>query len=181
MHWNWTLSEWPNFISRASELDSLERRFLLASGEVLGAVRHVGQGDRDRLQIELLSEEALRTSAIEGEILDRLSVQSSLRRHFGLAPDTYPEMPREQGVSAMMVDVYASFQAPLDHQTLFNWHHMLLAHDSGLEVVGGYRSHSNTMQIVSGSAGRPTVHFEAPPSARVPDEMKALVIWFNRT
>lgn len=181
MHWNWTQSGWPDFTYDRAALDALERRFLLASGEVLGAVRHVVQGDRERLQIELLSEEAMRTSAIEGEMLDRLSVQSSLRRQLGLDLDAYPEKPREQGVSAMMVDVYASFQIPLDHQTLSNWHRMLLAHDRSLQVVGGYRTHADAMQIVSGSVGRPTVHFEAPPSAQVPDEMDALVTWFNRT
>lgn len=181
MPWNWTQPGWPDFNFNAGALDALDRRFLLASGEVLGAVRHVGQDDRERLQIELLSEEALRTSAIEGEVLDRLSVQSSLRRHLGLTPDAYPMKPREQGVSALMVDVYSSFQAPLDHQTLFNWHRMLLAHDHSLQVVGGYRTHTDAMQIVSGPAGRPAVHFEAPPSARVSQEMEVLITWFNQT
>lgn len=181
MAWNWAQSGWPEFRYDAAALASLESRFLLASGEVLGAVRHVGQGDRERLQIELLSEEALKTSAIEGEVLDRLSVQSSLRRHLGLAPDAYPVKPREQGVSAMMVDVYSTFHEPLDDQTLFRWHRMLLAHDRSLQIVGGYRAHLEAMQIVSGQVGRPTVHFEAPPSARAPQEMAALVTWFNRT
>lgn len=181
MPWNWTQTGWPGFTYDMAALDALERRFLLASGEVLGAVRHVGQGDRQRLQIELLSEEAMRTSAIEGEVLDRLSVQSSLRRHLGLAPDTYPVKPREQGVSALLVDVYSTFEAALAHQTLFKWHGMLLAHDRSLQVVGGYRTHTEAMQIVSGHVGRPTVHFEAPPSVSVPEEMDALVTWFNRT
>lgn len=178
---NWTQSGWPDFKYDAAALDALERRFLLRSGEVLGAVRHVGQGDRERLQIELLSEEAMRTSAIEGEVLDRLSVQSSLRRHLGLAPDAYPVRPREQGVSALMVDVYSTFETTLEHQTLFKWHGMLLAQDRSLQVVGGYRTHQDAMQIVSGHVGRPKVHFEAPPSAQVPEEMEALVTWFNRT
>ena len=95
MSWNWTQAGWPDFKYDAAHLEALERRFLLSSGEVLGAVRHVGQGDRERLQIELLSEGALRTSAIEGEVLDRLSVQSSLRRHLGLTPDAYPVKPKE--------------------------------------------------------------------------------------
>ena len=181
MTWNWTQKGWPDFRYDAMALVALERQFLLASGEVLGAFRHVGQNDREQLQIEFLSEEALRTSAIEGEVLDRLSVQSSLRRHLGLAPDAYPVKPREQGVSAMMVDVYSGYSAPLDHKTLFRWHEMLLAYDPSLQVVGGYRTHDEAMQIVSGSIGQPTVHFEAPSSARVPKEMQVLVDWFNRT
>ena len=181
MTWNWTLPGWPNFRYDASALDALERRFLLSSGEILGAVRHVSGEERDQLRIELLSEEAMRTSAIEGEVLDRLSVQSSLRRQLGLAPDSYPLKPREQGIAEMMVDVYSGFAAPLDHQTLFRWQRMLLSHDRSIETIGGYRRHDDAMQIVSGRLDRPTIHFEAPPSARVPDEMQAYVDWFNRT
>ena len=181
MAWNWTQPGWPNFNYDPSALEALDRRFLLSSGEILGAVRHVDGDERDRLRIELLSEEAMRTSAIEGEVLDRLSVQSSLRRQFGLTPDSYPMKPREQGISEMTVDVYSAFAAPLDHQTLFRWHSMLLAHDQKLETVGGYRRHDEAMQIVSGRLDRPTVHFEAPPSARVPGEMQAFVDWFNQT
>ncbi|EEE35378.1 hypothetical protein RKLH11_4054 [Rhodobacteraceae bacterium KLH11] len=137
--------------------------------------------DRDQLRIDLLSEEAMKTSAIEGEILDRLSVQSSLRRHLGLAPDSYPSKPREQGVSEMMVDVYSNYSEPLSHDTLFRWHDMLLSHDRHLERIGSYRSHEDAMQIVSGRLDRPTVHFEAPPSHQVPAEMDHFVTWFNRT
>lgn len=181
MTWNWTHPSWPKFSFDASALEALERQFLLSSGEILGAVRHVGSDERDRLRIELLSEEALRTSAIEGEVLDRLSVQSSLRRQFGLTPDSYPMKPRERGISEMTVDVYSVFAAPLDHQTLFRWHSMLLSHDQKLQTVGGYRQHDDAMQIVSGRFDQPTVHFEAPPSARVPNEMQAFVDWFNQT
>ena len=103
--------------------------FLLSSGEILGAVHHVSPSERDQLRIDLLSDEAMKTSAIEGEILDRQSVQSSLRRHLGLSPDSYPTKPREQGVAEMMVDVYSTYAAPLTHETLFRWHSMLLSHD----------------------------------------------------
>lgn len=181
MTWNWTQVGWPEFKYSTSVLEALERSFLLSSGEILGAVRHVGGAERDRLRIEILSEEAMRTSAIEGEILDRLSVQSSLHRHFGLTLDSQQIKPREQGVAEMTVDVYSAFASPLDHQTLFRWHGMLLAHDRKLETVGGYRRHDDAMQIVSGRLDRPTVHFEAPPSARVPEEMQAFIAWFNRT
>ncbi len=181
MHWNWTQPGWPDFRYDAAALDALERRFLLSAGEILGAVRHVGGEERDRLRIELLSEEAIRTSAIEGEILDRLSVQSALRRQLGLAPDSYPLKPREEGIAEMMVDVYSGYAAPLDRATLFRWHGMLLAHDRNLGTVGAYRRHDDAMQIVSGRMDRPTVHFEAPPSVKVPEEMRAFVGWFNRT
>jgi Fic family protein len=181
MAWNWQISGWPEFRYDAAALAPFEQRFLLSSGEILGAVHHVSTSERDQLRIDLLSDEAMKTSAIEGEILDRQSVQSSLRRQLGLSADSYPTKPREQGVAEMMVDVYSTYAEPLTHETLFRWHSMLLSHDRRLESVGVYREHEDAMQIVSGRVDRPTVHFEAPPSKQVPDEMDAYVDWFSRT
>ena len=78
MPWNWTLPDWPDFRYDATVLEQFERKFLLSSGEIVGAVHHVSPSEREQLRIELLSEEAMQTSAIEGEIIDRLSVQSSM-------------------------------------------------------------------------------------------------------
>lgn len=181
MPWNWRQPDWPVFRYDAAVIEPLERRFLLSSGETLGAVRHVASSERDQLRIDILSDEAMKTSAIEGEMLDRRSVQSSLRRHLGLAPDNRPAKPREQGVAGMMVDVYSTWSAPLNHETLYRWHGMLLSHDRHLESIGAYRRHDDAMQIVSGRHDRPTVHFEAPPSAQVPAEMERYVAWFNET
>lgn len=179
MKWNWQQPDWPNFKYDASQIAPLEQQFLLSSGEVIGAVHHVKPNERDQLRIDLLSEEAMQTSAIEGEMLDRMSVQSSLRRHLGLATDSYPAKPREQGVADMMMDVYSGFSGSLTHETLFRWHDMLLSHDRRLEAIGAYRVHSEAMQIVSGRIDRPTVHFEAPPSEQVPSEMDRYIEWFN--
>ncbi len=181
MAWNWTLPGWPGFRYDASALEPFEQKFLLSSGEILGAVHHVSLPEREQLRIELLSEEAIQTSAIEGEILDRLSVQSSLRRQLGLDPDRYPAKPREQGVAEMMVDVYSGFADTLTHQTLYSWHRMLLSHDRRLETIGAYRRHAEAMQIVSGRLDRPTIHFEAPPSTQLMLEMERYVDWFNVT
>ncbi|WP_300038686.1 Fic family protein [uncultured Roseobacter sp.] len=181
MVWNWQVPGWPDFRYDEAELAPLEQRFLLSSGEVLGAIQHVYSAERDQLRIDLLSDEAMKTSAIEGEMLDRRSVQSSLRRHLGLEPDNYQNKPREQGVAEMMVDVYSTYAEPLTHYTLFRWHEMLLSFDKRLEAIGSYRQHEDAMQIVSGRVDRPVVHFEAPPSAQVPDEMERYVDWFNRT
>ena len=181
MVWNWQIPGWPDFRYDAAALAPLEQRFLLSSGEILGAVHHVSPSERDQLRIDLLSDEAMKTSAIEGEMLDRQSVQSSLRRQLGLSPDSYPTKPREQGVAEMMVDVYSTYAEPLTHETLFRWHGMLLSHDRRLDTIGAYRQHEDAMQIVSGRVDRPVVHFQAPSSAHVPDEMDSYVAWFNET
>ncbi len=181
MPWNWTQPDWPNFRYDTSALQSLEQQFLLSSGEVIGAVRHINPQQRDLLRIELLSDEAIKTSAIEGETLDRLSVQSSLRRQLGLATDRRSVQPREHGIAEMMIDVYGSYASLLDDATLFRWHQMLVQGNRHLETIGAYRTHTDAMQIVSGHLDHPTIHFEASPSEQVPGEMNRFIAWFNET
>lgn len=181
MPWYWQYADWPHFTYDASRLSGLEQAFLRSSGEVIGAVRHFGNDNRSQLRIEILSEEAVKTSEIEGEFLDRASVQSSLRRQFGFDADQRPVRPQERGIAEMMADVYTRWAEPLDHVELFRWHAMLMAGNRYIETIGAYRRHDDAMQIVSGSVDRPTIHFEAPPSAQVPDEMARFIAWFNRT
>jgi Fic family protein len=180
MRWHWTLPDWPDFRYDASVLEPFEQTFLLASGEILGAVHHISPPERDQLRIDLPSDEAMQTSAIEGEILDRLSVRSCLRRHLGMDPDGYPTKPREQGVAETMVDVYSGFADPLAHEILFRWHRMLLSHDRFLKTIGEYRQHTEAMQIVSGRLNHPTILFEAPSWAQVAPEMDRCTDWFKR-
>ncbi|MGI8524985.1 MAG: Fic family protein [Pseudolabrys sp.] len=182
MIWNWQRPDWPDFTYDSKALQSAERDFLQRSGEFIGAFRHVGQNDQDAFKIELISDEAVKTSQIEGEILDRASVQSSLRRQFGLAQDGRRVAPAERGIAEMMVDLYRTFDAPLTHEAMFAWHKMLLGFDKRIGVVGGYRTRRDAMQIVSFTArSEPKIHFEAPPSSRLRKEMNGFVRWFNET
>jgi Fic family protein len=181
MPWNWQQTDWPNFSHDSKALEALERQFLLQSGEFAGAFKHIGADDQETLRIELISDEAVKTSEIEGEILDRASVQSSLRHQFGLGAEGEGARSAERGVSMMMVDLFRSYAVPLSHQTMFDWHAMLLGADQTIKVVGAYRTDPSPMQVVSGPDYKRVVHFEAPPSARVPDEMDGFVAWFNDT
>jgi len=183
MAWNWQQSDWPKFSWDESQLAGAEREFLLRSAECAGAIRHLSRDDREQLSVEAMSSEAVMTSEIEGEILDRASVVSSIRRQLGLSTDSYRLPPAERGVAEVMVDLNQSFAFPLTEDMLFRWHHLLLSFRNDLKDIGFYRTHDEPMQIVS--RGRtydfPTVHFEAPPSELVPREMKAFVDWFNQT
>lgn len=181
MIWNWQRADWPAFAYDAAPLAPLEKRFLLNSGEFIGAFRHVNAADQDMLRVELISDEALKTSEIEGEILDRKSLQSSLRNQLGLGTGTTVAPPREHGIAEMMVDVYRDFATPMTHESLHGWHRMVMADAQRISVIGAYRTHADAMQVVSGAYGNPTVHFEAPPSAQVPALMEGFVQWFNRT
>jgi Fic family protein len=181
MPWNWQSPKWPVFTYDSKALEPLERDFLLRSGEFIGAFKHVGSEDQDSLKIELISDEALKTSQIEGEILDRDSVQSSLKRQFGLGQDGRAVPPAERGIAEMMADLYKNFDSILAHETMFAWHKMLMAGDREIEMIGGYRTHPEPMQILSNIAHEPRVHFEAPPSKAMNAEMDAFVKWFNDT
>src|SRR6266404_6854368 len=151
MPWNWERPSWPKFTYESKALEPLERKFLLGSGEFIGAFKHIGPDDRDTLKIELISDEALKTSEIEGEVLDRDSVQSSLRRQFGLGTDDRRVLPAENGIAEMMADLYRNFDAPLTHEIMFSWHSMLMSGVRRINTVGAYRTHPDPMQVVSGS------------------------------
>jgi len=179
MLWNWQQPDWPHFKYNTSKLISFESQFLKGEGLLLGAFSHLSEEDKKILTIDIISNEALKTSEIEGEYLNRDSVQSSIRRQFGLQTDGRKSSPAEQGISEMMVDVYRTFQEPLSHKMLFSWHEMVMKGRRDLESFGEYRTHGEAMQILSGASYNPKIHFEAPPSERVEGEMDQFIKWFN--
>ncbi len=181
MKWNWQRSAWPRFTWQASRLTMAEERFLLAGGHLGGVVRHLEGEDRDHLVVDVMSDEAITTSQIEGDVLSRASVQSSIRRQLGLAGQPHPVRPAEQGIAEMMVDVYRHFDTPLDERTLCVWHGMVAQGRTDLRDIGRYRSGGDPMQVLSGPMYAPVVHFEAPSSARVGEHMSRYIEWFNRT
>jgi len=181
MTWNWQQEDWPNFRYDRSQLEGLEAQFLKKEGLLLGAFKHLNKEDKSILTIDIISNEALKTSEIEGEYLNRESVQSSIRRQFGFQTEKRKIAPSEQGVAEMMVDVYRSYSEPLVHSTLFSWHVMLTKGRRDLNDVGCYRTHEEPMQVVSGFVHNPKIHFEAPPSAKITEEMEQFVTWFNKT
>jgi len=181
MTWNWQTAGWPEFTYDPSAIAELEGRFLHRSGVLLGALKYFDDNEKTQFTINLISDEALKTSEIEGEFLNRDSLQSSIRRHFGFATPKRKVLKGEQGIADMMVDVYRNFQSPLSRQQLFVWHNMLTSGRGDLTVRGGYRTHKEAMQVVSGPVHAPTVHFEAPPSKKVKGEMNRFIQWFNVT
>lgn len=179
--WNWQQKDWPEFRYNSGKLNALEAEFLRKSGVFIGAIKHVADDDRQQFTVELISDEALNTSEIEGEFLNRDSLQSSIRRNFGLATDRRKVPPAEQGIAQMMVELYRGFDAPLTDKLLCHWHEMLMNGRRDIKDVGRYRTHDSAMQVVSGPIHEPKVHFEAPPSKSMPSEMKRFIQWFSST
>ena len=181
MQWNWQQPNWPDFQWDSAALAALEARFLQQSGIVIGSVKHLGDDDRAAVTIDIITDEALKTSEIEGELLNRDSVQSSLRRQFGLETDHRRIPPAERGIANMMVALYRDFASPLTEQSLYDWHRMVMNGRQDVGAVGRYRDHEDPMQVVSGPLHKPKVHFEAPPSHTMPAEMQRFLQWFDAT
>jgi Fic family protein len=179
MHWIWQDKRFPDFEFDASLIVPFEQAFHRNTGIIIGTLSHLEKVDVEQLQIEILTQEAVATSSIEGELLKRESVQSSIRKHLGLKTDNRKVEANEAGIAEMMVDVYLHFDKPLSHQTLFNWHKMLMNGRRDIDTIGSYRTHTEPMQIVSGNLSAPKVFYEAPPSGQVADLMDGFVDWYN--
>ncbi len=179
--WNWQKDDWGNFSYDNSEIEKLEREYSRQSGFSIGIARHLSREDQNNLIVELVCNEAIKTSEIEGEFLDRESLQSSIRREFGLKiSDHHRVKPAEAGIAEMMKDIFTNYNSPLTEKTLCNWHEMLMSGRRKIEI-GKYRTHKEAMQVVSGRYDKPKIHFEAPPSADVSKEMEKFIGWFNKS
>jgi Fic family protein len=178
MRWNWQQPDWPNFRWSSDAMTALEARFLQQSGVMIGVVKHLDEADRTAIILDVMTGEAMKTSEIEGELLNRDSVQSSLRRAFGLATEQRRIPPAERGIAEMMMALYRDFADPLTGQVLFDWHRMVLGARQDIEAIGRYREHEDAMQVVSGPLHQPKIHFEAPPSITMEHEMAQFLDWF---
>lgn len=181
MRWNWQQPDWPNFRWDSAILAKAEAMFLRGAGVLAGATKHLDRDAHEQMLVDAMSVEALTTSEIEGDILNRASVQSSIQRQLGFTSDRRRVSPAEQGIAELMVGLYRSVDEPLTQEVLFRWHRMVVSGRSDIRDVGGFRRSSEPMQVVSGAIHAPKVHFEAPPSARVEKEMKRFLEWFNGT
>ena len=181
-HWNWQQDDWPNFSYDNERLGSLENEYTKESGISLGVMRHLSKKDQDELKIKIICNEALKTSEIEGEFLDRDSLQSSICKEFGMG-EKYLHgniKPEEAGIAMMMKDLYINFNSPLTNETLCAWQDMLFTGRTDLER-GKYRTSNDDMRVVSGRIDKPKIHFIAPPASKIQKEMDQFISWFNRT
>jgi Fic family protein len=181
MTYNWQQPDWPEFRYRLDGVAGQLLAFADHAGRVSGLLEGLPDDLGTEAMLDLMIVEAVRSSAIEGEILNQDAVMSSIRNRLGLNAVPQPVDSRmADGAGELMVAVRTGFREPLSEETLFSWHRMLLEGSTSLRV-GGWRVGGDPMQVVSGRIDRPTVHFEAPPSGRVPAEMARFIAWFNDT
>ena len=178
------LPDWPRFRwdheALATPLAGARHR----QGRLLGQMEALGFKVREQAVLRALTDDVLKTSDIEGETLDADQVRSSLARRLGIDIGGLTPVDRHvEGVVEMMLDATQQYDRPLTHERLFAWQSALFPTGrSGMHpvTVGAWRDDRMApMQVVSGPAGRERVHFEAPPAARLKDEMRAFLDWFN--
>ncbi len=181
MVYNWQLEDWPEFRYDLAPVRLELQKFAEHFGRIGGLMVGLPDGLESETVLDLMVAEAMKSSEIEGEVLNYGDVMSSIRNRLGLNPSAEPVKSRlAEGAGELMVSVREGFAEPLEERTLHEWHRMLLGGASHLRV-GAWRSGSDPMQVVSGRIDRPTVHYEAPQSNHVPSEMEAFIRWFNET
>ncbi|RPJ10221.1 MAG: Fic family protein, partial [Deltaproteobacteria bacterium] len=178
------LKEWPGFRwdegVGAKHLAPVRHR----QGRLIGRMEALGFGLRAEAVLATLTEDVVKSSEIEGEILDKDIVRSSIARRLGMDIGALAPADRHiEGVVEMMLNATQKYAEPLTDERLFAWHAALFPTGrSGMTkiIVGAWRDDgSGPMRVVSGPIGRERVHYEAPRAPRLAAEMSAFLKWFN--
>ncbi|RLD57015.1 MAG: DUF4172 domain-containing protein [Bacteroidetes bacterium] len=181
MSYNWQQKNWPHFQYRTEDIEDLLFDFAERTGKISGLLEGLTETAKTEAMIQTMISEAMKSSEIEGEYLNRGDVASSIRKNLGLDRDAPPiKDKRAQGIAELMLEVRNTFPEALSKEMLFAWHTMLLKGKENIQL-GKWRSHMEPMQIISGASGKEKIHFEAPPSTSVPNEMNNFIKWFNDT
>lgn len=178
------LPGWPDLTWSADALAEPLASVRHQQGRLLGRMEGLGFAVRSEANLTALTDEVVRSSAIEGERLDSGEVRSSIARRLGLDVAGLPVPSRAvEGIVEMMLDATRRCDQPLTAERLFAWHAALFPTGrSGTYriTVGGWRgSEAGPMQVVSGPLGRERIHFEAPAAPRLEEEMRRFLAWFN--
>jgi len=181
----WQRPDWPTLSWDAESLSPLLARVSREQGRLLGRMENLGFELRSEAHVRTLTEDVVKSSEIEGEKLERDQVRSSIARRLGLdVGGLVPADRNVEGVVEMMLDATSGYAERLTDQRLRSWHASLFPTGrSGMHriIVGDWRDDSEgPMQVLSGPIGREKVHYEAPPAARVPEEMTRFLQWFEQ-
>ena len=174
-------SNWPDFTWDEKEIQVILGKVRHLQGKIFGQVSALGFSVKEETMLTTLTLDVLKSSEIEGEILNYEQVRSSIARRLGLdyAGMTYPDRNVE-GVVEMMLDATQNYQKPLDEDRLFSWHAALFPTGrSGMFKIDAGCYRKGEIQVVSGPMGKEKVHYQAPPPGQVKYEMDRFLEWFN--
>ncbi len=176
--------DWPIFEWNSEKLLPLLSYVRNRQGILIGKMGALGFDLRNEANLEVLTQEIIKSSEIEGEILNRQQVRSSIARRLGLDISGLIHSERNvDGIVDLMIDATKNFEQDLNKERLFSWHAALFpTGQSGLNkiVTANWRNDSTgPMQVVSGALGKEKVHFEAPAATQIENEMRIFLDWFN--
>ena len=176
--------DWPRFRWNHEQLTQPLATARHRQGRLIGRMEALGFTLRAEAVLQSLTEEVIKSSEIEGEILDKDQVRSSIARRLGMDIGAVTPADRHvEGVVEMMLDATRKYRAPLTPQRLYDWHAALFPTGrSGMRriTVGAWReTNADPMQVVSGPVGRERVHYEAPLAGKLDHEMEKFLAWFN--
>lgn len=181
-HWIWQQPNWPNFTWNETELLPLLATARQQQGKLIGMSRLLDPDLSLENQVQILIEDGINTSAIEGETIQVDAIRSSIARHLGLPTAGLATPPRAvDGLVELLIDATSRFAEPLTLKRLLGWQAALFPTGySGLyQIKVGSLRGEEPMQIVSGPFGREKIHFEAPPRLGLEKEMQVFLDWFN--
>jgi Fic family protein len=178
--YNWQHKNWPHFEFDDSLKEKELMDFMLKAGVLKGVVSALPNDISNETIVQIMVAEAMKTSEIEGEMLSRIEVMSSIKNNLGISANPLAKDKNIIGLSKMLIDVRNSFSEALTEKKILEWHKMLMENNKKVNA-GVWRKHKEPMQVISGSVSNPTIHFEAPPSTQVAKEMKAFVDWYNHS
>ena len=182
----WQQDEWPSWSYDSAQLLPLLGLVHQNLGNLTGRMRDQGISSQSRVKLEALTLDAVKTSEIEGELLDYDAVRSSVATHLGIAiGGLLPEDRHIEGVVDMILDATGGHEKPLTAERLHRWHEGLfpMGLNDMLSInTGSWRTDQDgPMQVISGPIYRRRVHFEAPQASRLGTEMAEFLSWFEKT
>ncbi|PHS40400.1 MAG: cell filamentation protein Fic [Sulfurovum sp.] len=176
-NWIWEGQNFPLFVYNETALDTLYYKF----GQLKMLEDLLNRESYSELMLNVLIDEAISTSAIEGELLQRSSVRSSINKILKLGlEDDYSYTRESDALIEVLLDAKTNLE-PLTKDRVFSWHKALFVNGSGLREikVGAYRTDTEVMQVVSGAWNKEKVHYLAPPSKEVEHLMDTFFVWLN--
>lgn len=179
----WQQPTWPHFTWDNAAITPLLAEVHRLEGRLQGVMSGLGFDVQCNTSLDVLTDDVVRSSEIEGEQLDNSRVRSSIARHLGLSTEGMPHPDHyTEGIVQVMMDANNNSHLPLTHERLYDWHAALFPTGrSGIYHirVGAYRQGQEPMQVVSGAMGHERVHYEAPPSCDVAPMMESLLTWIE--
>ena len=173
--------DWPLFTWDAELITKILGSVRHRQGKILGQMQALGFRMQEETMLKALTMDVMKSSEIEGELLNPEQVRSSIARRLGI--EIAGALPTErdvEGIVEMMLDATQRYDSPLTAERLFDWHAALFPTGrSGMYKIKTAAWRDDIMQVTSGAMGKETVHFEAPSASKVPSEMTVFLEWIE--